>query len=164
MERLADTLDRLAWVIQRDLGSRVQSTPGGGASGGLGAGPSPSPGDVAPRSDVVMDYLDLAGALAGADLVITAEGSLDVPTPNGKVPAEVGRWAAALGVPVIALAGTIGADAQVNLDHGISLQRPGSLQEAIGRAAELVADAAEQEMRLLVVGQRMADRLAVAVA
>ena len=48
---------------------------------------------------------DLAAMLAGADLVITGEGSLDTQSLAGKAPVGVARAAARLGVPVVAVAG-----------------------------------------------------------
>jgi len=52
--------------------------------------------------------LDLAGfdmALAGADLVITGEGSLDTQSLAGKAPVGVARAAARIGIPAVAVAG-----------------------------------------------------------
>ncbi|CUX49748.1 hypothetical protein EM858_13320 [Agrobacterium sp. CNPSo 2736] len=74
--------------------------------------------------------------LHDADLIITAEGSLDGQTPFGKVPAEIARRAKTAGVPVIALAGTIGKGIRLNFDCGIDafasiLIRPCSLEDAI---------------------------------
>jgi glycerate kinase len=43
--------------------------------------------------------------LRGARLVVTGEGSLDEQTLHGKAPIGVGRAAAAVGVPVVAIAG-----------------------------------------------------------
>jgi glycerate kinase len=160
VERLSAALDRYAAVVERDLGERVADLPGGGASGGLGAGLVAFCGAVLrPRMEVVSRWLDLDTAIVAADLVVTAEGSLDHQTPHGKVPAEVARRAHHHGVPVIALAGTLGPGARRTLeDHtGIDafsgiLRAPCTLPEAIDRAAEWLADAAEQAVRLLLVG------------
>jgi glycerate kinase len=66
--------------------------PGTGASGGLGTGfAALLGGKLHPRFDIVMQYLELDRLIDKADLVITAEGSLDYQTPFGKVPAEVAR-------------------------------------------------------------------------
>jgi hypothetical protein len=45
---------------------------------------------------------------AGADLVITGEGSLDAQTFHGKTPLGLARMATVASVPVIALAGSLG--------------------------------------------------------
>ena len=160
---LERALDRYAEVVERDLGLDVREVPGGGASGGLGAGLMALLGaTLHPRYDVVMRYLDLDGALATADLVVTAEGGIDFQTPRGKVPAEVARRAKQRGLPVIALAGTVGKDAAINLDHGIDaflsvVDAPMTLEDAVARAPELVAACAENVMRLVLIGQRLGD-------
>lgn len=74
--------------------------------------------------------------LHDADLVITAEGSLDGQTPFGKVPTEIARRAKTAGVPVVALAGTIRKGVRLNFDCGIDafasiLTLPCSLEDAI---------------------------------
>jgi glycerate kinase len=151
-------LETFARVVARDLRRDVSSGQGMGASGGLGAGLHALLGaKLHPRFDVVMQYLDFDSQLAEADLVITAEGSLDGQTPFGKVPSEVGRRAQARGVPVIALAGTIGKGCADNFQHGISafasiVKRPCTLEEAIAKAEKLLVRAAEDAMRMVSVG------------
>lgn len=161
VEQMAAALDRYAEIIQRDLGIDVREMPGSGASGGLGTGLHALLGaTLHPRYDIVMQYLDLDSRLRESDLAITAEGSIDFQTPRGKIPAEVAQRAKKHNIPVIAIAGTIGQDAQVNFDCGIDsfesiLDGPCSLDEAIAKAPELVTNAAERVMRLLLVGQSL---------
>ena len=165
---LALALDNYAGVIERDLGCDVRHLPGGGASGGLGAGLHALLGArLHPRYDIIMRYYDVDRLLRAADLVITAEGGLDEQTPYGKIPAEVARRAQAFDVPVIALAGTVGHGARDNYAHGISaftsvLPRPCSLDEAIALAAEFTALCAENVMQMVLAGMRLnAHRTAV---
>lgn len=110
-------------------------------------------GHLLPRFEVMLDHVDLDAALADADLVLTAEGTIDEQTPRGKMPAEVARRAKRYGKPVIALAGTIGVHAQVNYDVGIDafvgiLPRPIGLEAALRRGAEFFTDATERVLRL----------------
>ena len=152
VEQLAAALDN--WV---NLLGDVHTTPGGGASGGLGAGLHALGATLVPRFDVVLDHSDLDARLPDADLVITAEGAIDAQTPHGKIPAEVARRAKRHGKPVIALAGTIGADARVNHDIGIDaytsiIAAPVALDTAIATAAALLTDATERTLRLVLVG------------
>ncbi len=162
VEALEHALDTYADVIGRDLGLDVRTAPGTGASGGLGAGLSALLGaTLHSRFDVITRYLAFDHLLADADLVITAEGSVDRQTPRGKVPAEVARLAAARDVPVIALAGTVGEGVQAAVDAGLDayasiLTRPCSLDEALAEASDLLVSSAEQTMRLLLVGRRLA--------
>ncbi|MDJ0726436.1 MAG: glycerate kinase [Prochloraceae cyanobacterium] len=161
VERMAAALDRYAAVIKKDLGIDVGEIPGGGASGGLGAGLHALLGaKLHPRYEIVMEYLDLDSLLPRADLVITAEGCIDFQTPRGKIPAEVARRAKRYRLPVIAIAGTIGRDAPLNLEYGIDsftsiLEHPCPLSEAIADAPELLTHAAERVARLLLVGQQL---------
>jgi glycerate kinase len=164
VEQLERGLTRFAEAVEAALGLDLRHGPGTGASGGLGAGLVAFAGArLHPRYDIVMDYLAFDALLGEADLVITAEGSLDGQTPFGKIPAEVGRRAKARGVPVIALAGTVGKDVHLNFDHGIDafasiLKRPCSLEEAIAKAGKLLRRAAEDAMRMVAVGRMLADR------
>ncbi|MEV6237388.1 glycerate kinase [Lentzea sp. NPDC051838] len=152
VEQLSAALDTWAGLL-----GDVRTIPGGGASGGLGAGLHALGATLVPRFDVILDHSDLDARLPFADLVITAEGAIDGQTPYGKVPAEVARRAKKHGKPVIALAGTIGTDARVNHDIGIDaytsiIAAPVELDTAIARAAELLTDATERTLRLVLVG------------
>jgi glycerate 2-kinase len=53
----------------------------------------------------VLELTGFDSRLAGADLVITGEGSLDAQSLAGKAPVGVARAAARHGVPVVAVAG-----------------------------------------------------------
>lgn len=156
-------LENFASIAARDLRHNVSGGEGMGASGGLGAGLHAFLGcKLHPRFDVVMQYLDFDRLLGQADLVITAEGSLDGQTPFGKIPSEVGRRASAKGIPVIALAGTIGKGCTDNFQHGIAafasiVKKPCSLDEAIAKAEKLLVRAAEDAMRMIQVGVALAE-------
>lgn len=113
----------------------LRGAPGAGASGGLGAGLAALGARLLPRFEVLLDGLDLDARLARADLVITGEGALDAQTVRGKIPGEVARRAREAGVPVLALAGTLGPGARdAGLDAYESLAPgPVPLQEALDR-------------------------------
>lgn len=169
VEVLASAMEIYADAIRRTTGIEVGTAPGAGASGGLGAAVLGLLGGwLHPRYDIVMQYLELDRFMATADLVITAEGSLDGQTPFGKVPAEVAHRAKQMGVPVIALAGTLGKGVRLNFEHGIDafasiLSRPCSLEDAISGAPKLLARAAEDAARMVMVGMSLRDRLDRAV-
>ena len=69
---------------------------------------------------LVMQAAGLAEALRDADLVITGEGRIDGQTRLGKVPFGVLQLAQTQGVPVIALAGVLGAGAEILTDDGFT--------------------------------------------
>ena len=158
VEELEAALEIYAERILACSGIDIGRRPGSGASGGLGAGLAGLlGGTLHPRYDIVMRYLELDSLIQRADLVITAEGCLDGQTPFGKIPAEVARRAKEHGLPVVALAGTIGKGVTANFDHGIDafssiLKRPCKLEDAIAAADKLLVRAAEDSMRMVCVG------------
>ncbi len=160
VEEMSATMDRFAAIIERDTQTNVWTINGGGASGGTGAGLVAFLGaTLYPRFDIILDYLDFDQRLRHADLVITAEGAIDFQTPRGKVPAEVAQRAKALGLPVIALAGTLGRGAEDNYASGIDaftsiLPAPITLEDAIEQGPEFLADCAERSMRFVKVGSQ----------
>jgi glycerate kinase len=108
---LDDALARFAGVVRRDLGIDLTGWPAMGAAGGTAAGIvavlGPAAISVVAGARLVCELIGLGETLAGADLVITGEGSLDGQTLHGKAPAEVATRARAAGVPCLALAGVV---------------------------------------------------------
>ncbi|MFD4421665.1 glycerate kinase [Agromyces sp. NPDC058484] len=89
-----------------DAAARAVSSPGAGAAGGVGfAALAVLGAERRPGIDVVLEFAGLDERIAGADLVITGEGSLDEQSFGGKTPIGVARAAAAASVPVIAVCG-----------------------------------------------------------
>jgi glycerate kinase len=71
-------------------------------------------------------------------------------------------------VPTVATAGTIGKLVDQTFDHGIAafasiLKRPCALEETIRDGEKLLRLAAEDAMRMVAVGLRLAQRPAIAV-
>lgn len=102
-------LARFVEVLAGEIGFRAvkaAEAPGAGAAGGVGyAAIAALAATRRPGIDVVLEFTGLAGRLAGADLVITGEGSLDEQSLLGKTPMGVARAAAARGIPVVAVCG-----------------------------------------------------------
>ena len=148
VEQLDAGLSHLAELIGRDLGLSIADLPGAGAAGGLGAGLVAFCGaQLKPGVDIVMAQLRLAERMPGCDLVITGEGRLDAQSVMGKTVSGVGQLARKLGVPVVALAGSIGPDAFRALNvidaYLCILDGPMSLSHAMdGTASMLRATAA----------------------
>ncbi|SDM15832.1 glycerate kinase [Streptomyces wuyuanensis] len=119
-----------------------------------------------PRFDVLLDHPDLDARLATADLVVTDEGDLDGQTPHGKIPAEAARRAKRAGRPVPALAGTLGHGAHevrgAGVDAYATIVPAPRADEALGRAGEFLADAAERAMRMILLRARLAPPAAAA--
>ena len=102
--KLEHGLRTLAAVIRRDLKIDVGKMAGAGASGGLGAGLHAFLGArLHPRFKVLSRFLKFDALLDRADIVLTAEGTIDRLTLLGKMPAEVARRAKQRGIPVLPL-------------------------------------------------------------
>ena len=120
VEELDAALRHFGDVIEEQLGVPVLDVPGAGAAGGLGAGLVAFAGGVLrPGVDIVADACKLTSRIAGAELVITGEGRIDAQTPHGKTPAGVAKAARQLGIPVVAIAGSLGPGYDAVHDCGI---------------------------------------------
>jgi glycerate kinase len=159
VEVLDRNLDRLARVVERDLGVAIRDVPGAGAAGGLGGGlVAFASGRLEPGVSLVIRAVGLEGRLRGADLCLTGEGALDGSSAFGKTAVGVARLARSLGCPTIALAGTIGAGAESVLGRGIDAyfslcDGPMSLDDAVARAGPLLERAASQAVRAFLAGR-----------
>lgn len=158
VEALDAGLHNLAEVVRRDLGIDIESVPGAGAAGGLGAAATAFLG-AKPRSgiEIVLEATHFAERIRGASLTITGEGRIDAQTLRGKTINGVLRVARAEGVPVVALGGGIEPEGYRLIDRGAAavfsiIDRPMPLEEALSRARELLAESAEQVVRLLSLG------------
>ena len=157
VEQLDAALLHFAAVVNRDVGQDVLERPGSGAAGGLGAGLMAfAGGQLRSGIDMVCDVLGFDGLLEGADLVITGEGRADRSTVFDKAPVGVARRALAKGVPTILLAGGLGPGYQELYQHGIAgivtiADRPMNFPQSLRRTEELLEDAAERAVRLMMV-------------
>ncbi|MBT2515208.1 glycerate kinase [Arthrobacter sp. ISL-30] len=171
VEILSLGFDRWAGVLAAASGrpeGYLRTGPGTGASGGLGAGLAAIGANLVPRFELLLDSglagVDLDACIAEADLVVTAEGAIDFQTPRGKVPAEIAKRAQAAGVPVLALAGSIGKDAQDVHSAGIDaiagiIPIPMNLDRAVAEGATLLTEATERTFRVLLLGSAISARL-----
>jgi glycerate kinase len=101
-------LRRYAQVLAAHLGVDVAEVPGAGAAGGLGAGAIAFLGaKLEPGIELVLDLVGFNAVVTRAHLAVTGEGKFDCQTLRGKAPVGVARAASALGVPVVALCGTV---------------------------------------------------------
>lgn len=151
------SLKRYAEVVERNLGLQVDELPGAGAAGGLGAGVVAFlDGKLKSGIDLVLDVIGFEDAVQGANLVITGEGRIDSQTVHGKAPVGVAKRAKAVaqGVPVVAIAGSIGPDYEAVFEHGIDavfsvVNGVVSLEEALANGSVNVEKTAENIARLL---------------
>jgi glycerate kinase len=161
VEKLDRNLHKFAGVIREQMGMEVDNIPGAGAAGGLGAGLIAFlDAELVDGITLVAEKTGLDEATAKADLVITGEGRIDSQTQYGKTPFGVARIAKKHGIPVIAIAGTIGEGAEDLYEKGIDaifsiLDMPLSLEEAIERTPVLLEAMGERLGRLINLGREL---------
>ena len=157
VQQLDQALQHYARIIERDLAVGVEHQPGAGAAGGMGAALLAFlRAELQPGIDIVMEAVDLAGHMSGADLVITGEGRIDSQTAQGKTPVGVARIAKQFGLPVIALAGSVGSGVEAVYKRGIDALFPivhGAvpLSEALAKGEENLTRAARNLARTLTL-------------
>ena len=161
VEQLDAALSHYAGVVERTVGTDIRDLPGAGAAGGLGAGliafcrAVPSSG-----IDVMLDAVGFDRLIVDADIVITGEGRIDGQSVSGKVPVGVARRAKAYcpTLPVFALVGSIGPGSRaaygLGIDSILSIA-PGilTLSQSMEQASELLEDAAERLMRIILAAR-----------
>lgn len=142
--QLDAALAHFANCCAQQLGRDERNFPGSGAAGGLGfAARTFLAASFRPGIELVAELNGLEQAIIGADLVITGEGRLDAQTLHGKTPLGVARIARRHGVPVIALAGSLGDGYQALYAEGIEaafslVPGPLDLSQALANAALLL--------------------------
>lgn len=151
---LDGVLARLADVATAATGGDLRSMPGAGAAGGLGWGLATFAGARLVRGfDIVAQLTGLAGALRGAALCVTGEGRIDRQSLDGKVVAGVAVLAAAAGVEVLAIGGSVDPLAEPDLRaRGVTcialIDDPAHRERAMREAPALIRARAARWARL----------------
>ena len=159
-DQLAAALSRLAFGAHPALGLYHPPAAGAGAAGGLGfAAHAFLRGRFRPGVALVAELGGLAQALQGATLAFTGEGRMDAQTLRGKTPAGVARLAREAGVPVVALAGSLGEGYEALHAAGITaafslVPGPHSLDQALAHADDYLAARARDIMQLWMAAAR----------
>jgi glycerate kinase len=127
---LSARMDELAASLPRD----PRGVPMSGAAGGLSGALWALGATLVPGADRVLDLLGFEQRLAGADLVVTGEGSLDSQSMEGKLVGRVTERAHRAGVGVVAVVGRLGsgrdAIAALGLDDVIVAGTPTAMRAA----------------------------------
>ncbi|GAA4401330.1 glycerate 3-kinase [Nibrella viscosa] len=130
-------LQQIATLIQQQFGTDLAEVPGAGAAGGLGAGALFFlKAELKEGVRLVMDEVRFDQHLAGTDLVLTGEGKTDRQTLQGKLLKGIADRANAVGIPVVALCGTLDLTPEEVIATGLTaafsiLSRPQPLTEAL---------------------------------
>lgn len=152
---LERALAHYADVAAATLGRDDRDLPGAGAAGGLGFAFVAFLGArLRPGVEIVAELRGLDASLRGAWLCVSGEGRIDRQTLHGKTVAGIATIARRHGVPVVALAGTLDAEAEDALfERGVTcvpiLERPMPLEAAMAATATLVERAASRLARTI---------------
>ena len=148
-------------MIEEKIGKDVDQIAGAGAAGGLGAALCVFlHANLKSGIETVLDLIDFDTLLEGTDLVITGEGRIDWQSAFGKVPSGIGMRCKNHGVPAVAIVGGMGTGAEKIYEFGVESIIPTingamDIKEALDRAEELYANAADSLFRMIKVGMDM---------
>jgi glycerate kinase len=125
VEELERGLRHWSQLVSEATGREDAGHAGAGAAGGMGFGAlALLDAEIKPGIELILDLIDFDRRIAGADLVVTGEGSLDAQSLAGKAPVGVARAAAKTGVPVVAVAGRLQLSPRQLRQAGISAAYP----------------------------------------
>lgn len=161
LDELEAGMKQYASVILEKLGNDVDKIAGAGAAGGLGAALCVFlRAELKSGIETVLDLIDFDALLEGTDLVVTGEGRIDWQSAFGKVPSGIGMRCKAKGVPAVAIVGGMGDGAEKIYEFGVESIVPTingamDISEALERAEELYANAADRLFRMVKVGMKM---------
>lgn len=118
---MVECLDNELKALAKLLPEGVETLPGAGAAGAMGAGMVAFlNAKLRSGIETVLDVVDFDHQLKDADLVITGEGKIDSQSLRGKVVIGVARRASRQQVPVCAVVGDVADDAYDAYDMGVS--------------------------------------------
>ncbi|WP_203137458.1 glycerate kinase [Microbacterium sp. JZ31] len=136
-------LARLATLLDAD-----PETPGAGAAGGTGFGLLAWGARLVGGAAEIAGLTGLAGAIDGAGVVITGEGSFDGQSADGKTPSFVAGLARAAGARIALVAGRIADDADTDHIRAVSLtELAGSPDAAMAEPRRWLQEAGERLAR-----------------
>lgn len=156
---LDDNLSHYAKIIEEQLGLDIESIPGAGAAGGLGAGLLAFfCAELKRGIDLVTEHANLKEKMQDADYVFTGEGSIDGQTLYGKAPLGVALIAKEYNIPVIAFSGRIGDGTEALYEHGINsiigiLSEAETIDKALEKGPENIERASENIARIILLNK-----------
>jgi len=148
IQKLEDNMQHFANIIDQHFNIQTKLIVGGGAAGGLGAGLAVFLGaQLSSGFTLVSQIIQIENYIASADILITAEGTIDSQTTNGKTPVGVGKLGLTYNKPVYVFVGSA-PDSIIEIQkQGITsvipiLRKPVTLTEAINNAPVWLRSAA----------------------
>ncbi len=108
VELLERGLQRLADVLEADLGLSLADHPGAGAAGGSGAGAVAFlRAELVAGASWMIDQAGLQELVSGADVLVTGEGRFDSQSGMGKLTGQLLELARAARLPVVLICGEV---------------------------------------------------------
>lgn len=163
-EEMATLLDKslshYAEIIKKQLGREIDTVPGAGAAGGLGAGILAfCDGVIKSGFPLVAELAKVEEKVVNADIIFTAEGKSDLQTLSGKLPYGVGKLGEKNQIPVCLLTGYAAPGAEELLKHGITCiipfqNGPMTLAESVKDAYNLISHTSANVLRLFLAGRK----------
>lgn len=156
---LDDNLSHYAKIIKEQLSIDIESIPGAGAAGGLGAGLLAFfSAELKKGIELITEHTNLKEKMQGADYVFTGEGSIDGQTLYGKTPLGVALIAKDHNIPVIAFAGRVGDGIEDLYEHGISsiigiLSEADTIDKALEKGPENIERTCENIARIIMLNK-----------
>jgi glycerate kinase len=149
VRELDAALARYADVVEAFVGRPIRDVPGAGAAGGLGAGLLAFlDARLVSGAEIVLRTVGFAARVVGAALVVTGEGRIDHQSGYGKLTGAVTAAARRAGVPVVAVAGSLGAGHQTLGLDAIAIASEGvRIVDAMREPLPLIERAAERLVR-----------------
>ncbi len=124
VEELEKGLYHFEGVLSKASGILLKNHKGAGAAGGMGMAVLALGGQLESGFDFVAKILKLEDQMKGCDLVITGEGRLDNSSQQGKAPVAVARMAKKLGIPCVAVVGSMDSGMKWLKEEGITSAYP----------------------------------------
>lgn len=156
IQNLEQNMSFFANVILQETGTDFSAVSGAGAAGGLGFGLMAfCMAKIRPGFELIGELTNLEKLIREADLVFTGEGRIDSQTAFGKTISGVAQLGKKYDVPVVALAGILSGNLEQLYNSGLTsafaiANRPMSIEESKANAAELLARASEQVVRIMI--------------
>ena len=162
VEALDGALCRLSEVAQRQSGKDLANVPGAGAAGGLGYGLMCFlNAELHSGIETMLELIGFESHIEGADLIITGEGKLDEQSAMGKAISGIAACAHKQNIPIVAIAGSLGAGAaQALTAMGLSaacacVNAPMNVAKALENAQPLLEQASTQMLQAIRLGMQM---------
>ncbi|MDC7220672.1 MAG: glycerate kinase [Spirochaetales bacterium] len=160
-KELEGGLASYADILAESLGEDYRNKPGAGAAGGLGFGLVAICGaEIRSGIKTILDFIGLDEHIKEADLVITGEGKIDGQSLYGKVPVGIAERCQPLNKPLLAIVGDIGPGTEKAYELGIdsimsTVNKAMPLKDALDNSSELLVEAAERAMRMIMIGTEL---------